>query len=179
MRLSSPRTGRPAAPRLLSTTTFWPSATFIFSASSRATVSAEPPGGKPTQIFMMRSCATAAGAASEAAASAAPEGPLRLDLRIAHMDQAGIDISVCSLTCPNVYWCGEAVSVQAAREANENFAAAQARFPDRIRWFASLPWEYPQRALEELERSCAAGAWSAPSRDAWRGRCPRGRRFRL
>ena len=79
-------------------------------------------------------------------------------LRIAHMDQAGIDISVVSLTCPNVYWGNEAVSVQAAREANDNVADAQSRYPDRIRWFASLPWEYPQRAVEELERSCAKGA---------------------
>jgi aminocarboxymuconate-semialdehyde decarboxylase len=79
-------------------------------------------------------------------------------LRIEHMDKAGIDISVCSLTCPNVYWGGEEVSVQAAREANDNFAQAQAQYPDRIRWFASLPWEYPQRAVEELERSCARGA---------------------
>jgi aminocarboxymuconate-semialdehyde decarboxylase len=79
-------------------------------------------------------------------------------LRIEHMDKAGIDISVCSLTCPNVYWGGEEVSVRAAREANDNFAEAQARFPDRIRWFTSLPWEYPQRAVEELERSCAKGA---------------------
>jgi aminocarboxymuconate-semialdehyde decarboxylase len=74
------------------------------------------------------------------------------------MNNAGIDISVCSLTCPNVYWGGEDVCVRAAREANDNFAEAQARFPDRIRWFTSLPWEYPQRAIEELERSCAKGA---------------------
>ena len=37
-------------------------------------------------------------------------------------------------------------------------AAAQKRWPDRIRWFTSLPWEYPARAVEELERSCDAGA---------------------
>jgi aminocarboxymuconate-semialdehyde decarboxylase len=79
-------------------------------------------------------------------------------LRIAHMDQAGIDVSIVSLTCPNVYWGGEAVSCQAAREANDNVAEAQVAYPDRIRWFASLPWEYPQRAVEELERSCAQGA---------------------
>jgi aminocarboxymuconate-semialdehyde decarboxylase len=85
------------------------------------------------------------------------KGHFDWQLRIQHMDQAGIDISVCSLTCPNVYWGGEAVSVQAAREANDNFAAAQAQYPDRIRWFASLPWEYPQCALEELERVCANG----------------------
>jgi aminocarboxymuconate-semialdehyde decarboxylase len=79
-------------------------------------------------------------------------------LRIAHMDKAGIDVSVVSLTCPNVYWGGEEVSVQAAREANDNVAAAQSQYPDRIRWFASLPWEYPERAVQELERSCAQGA---------------------
>ena len=37
-------------------------------------------------------------------------------------------------------------------------AEAQSRYPDRLRWFASLPWEYPQRAVEELERACAKGA---------------------
>jgi aminocarboxymuconate-semialdehyde decarboxylase len=86
------------------------------------------------------------------------KGHFDWDLRIEHMNKVGIDISVCSLTCPNVYWGGEDVSVRAAREANDNFAEAQARFPDRIRWFTSLPWEYPQRAIEELERSCAKGA---------------------
>lgn len=86
------------------------------------------------------------------------KGHFDWDLRVQHMDQAGIDVSVVSLTCPNVYWGGEAVSVRAAVEANDNVADAQSRFPDRIRWFASLPWEYPQRAIEELERSCAKGA---------------------
>jgi aminocarboxymuconate-semialdehyde decarboxylase len=86
------------------------------------------------------------------------KGHFDWDLRIQHMDQAKIDISVVSLTCPNVYWGGEQVSLDAAREANDNVADAQSRYPDRIRWFASLPWEYPQRAIEELERSCARGA---------------------
>lgn len=86
------------------------------------------------------------------------KGHFDWELRIAHMDQAKIDVSVVSLTCPNVYWGGEEVSVLAAREANDNVADAQSRYPDRIRWFASLPWEYPQRAVEELERSCAKGA---------------------
>ncbi len=86
------------------------------------------------------------------------KGHFDWELRIKHMDEAGIDVSVVSLTCPNVYWGGEEVSVRAAREANDNVAEAQSRYPDRIRWFASLPWEYPQRAVEELERSCAQGA---------------------
>jgi aminocarboxymuconate-semialdehyde decarboxylase len=79
-------------------------------------------------------------------------------LRIATMDEAGIDVSIVSLTCPNVYWGGEAVSVAAARESNASMAEAQRAYPDRIRWFASLPWQYPGRAVEELARSVDDGA---------------------
>jgi aminocarboxymuconate-semialdehyde decarboxylase len=79
-------------------------------------------------------------------------------LRLQHMDSAGIDVSIVSLTCPNVYWGGEDVSCRAARESNDTMAEAQSKYPDRIRWFASLPWEYPPRALEELTRACGKGA---------------------
>ncbi len=34
----------------------------------------------------------------------------------------------------------------------------QKKYPGRIRWFTSLPWEYPARAVEELARTCDAGA---------------------
>ena len=86
------------------------------------------------------------------------KGHFDYEMRIRAMNEAGIDVSIVSLTCPNVYWGGEAVSVRAAREANDSMAEAQATWPDRIRWFTSLPWEYPQRAVEELERSVKAGA---------------------
>jgi aminocarboxymuconate-semialdehyde decarboxylase len=79
-------------------------------------------------------------------------------LRIRVMDEAGIDVSVVSLTCPNVYWGGEETSVLAACESNDTMAEAQRKYPKRIRWFASLPWEYPRRAVEELKRSCDNGA---------------------
>lgn len=85
-------------------------------------------------------------------------GHFDYDLRIAHMDAAGIDVSIMSLTCPNVFWGGEAVSCEAARETNDSLARAQARHPRRLRWFASLPWEYPARAVEELRRAQAEGA---------------------
>ena len=79
-------------------------------------------------------------------------------LRIKHMDEAGIDVSIVSLTCPNVYWGDEDVSTHAARESNDTMAGAQGRYPDRIRWLTSLPWEYPGAACEELARTCANGA---------------------
>jgi aminocarboxymuconate-semialdehyde decarboxylase len=85
-------------------------------------------------------------------------GHFDYDLRIRHMDAAGIDVSIVSLTCPNVYWGGEDVSSRAARESNDTMAQAQRTYGDRIRWFTSLPWEYPQRALEELGRTCGNGA---------------------
>jgi aminocarboxymuconate-semialdehyde decarboxylase len=50
------------------------------------------------------------------------------------------------------------VSTEAARESNSSMAEAQRTYRDRIRWFASLPWEYPERAVEELARSCDEGA---------------------
>ncbi len=85
-------------------------------------------------------------------------GHFDYDLRIKQMDATGIDVSVVSLTCPNVYWGSEEVSCDAARESNDNMQAAQEKYPDRIRWFTSLPWEYPQRAIEELARTCDMGA---------------------
>lgn len=66
------------------------------------------------------------------------------------MDRHGIDISIVSLTCPNVYWGDEATSAPAARESNDAMQAAQARWPDRIRWFTSLPWEHPEAAMPVL-----------------------------
>src|SRR4029078_922150 len=85
-------------------------------------------------------------------------GHFDYELRIKHMDAAGIDISIVSLTCPNVYWGNEETSCRAARESNDTMAEPQSPCPDRIRWFTSLPWEYPRRAVEELERTCANGA---------------------
>ena len=41
---------------------------------------------------------------------------------------------------------------------NDDMAAARTAHPERLRWFASLPWQYPDRALPELERAATAGA---------------------
>ena len=80
------------------------------------------------------------------------------DLRVRAQDRDGIDIGIVSLTSPNVYWGGEAVSCETARLANDEMAAGQTAYPDRIRWFASLPWEYPEQALIELQRARKNGA---------------------
>jgi aminocarboxymuconate-semialdehyde decarboxylase len=86
------------------------------------------------------------------------KGHFDYEMRIRMMNEAGIDISIVSLTCPNVYWGNEDTSVRAARESNDTMAQARTTWPDRIRWFTSLPWEYPARAVEELERTVKNGA---------------------
>ena len=80
------------------------------------------------------------------------------EARIDNMTKARVDIAVVSLTCPSVYWGGEKVSTQAARQINDEFARAQKTWPDRIRWFASLPWQFPKAAVQELRRAVKAGA---------------------
>ena len=79
-------------------------------------------------------------------------------MRIAMMDEVGIDVSIVSLTCPNVFWGGREVSRDTARAINDDMARAQARWPDRIRWFATLPWQHAGDARAELERACGEGA---------------------
>ncbi|MHB8766654.1 MAG: amidohydrolase family protein, partial [Deferrisomatales bacterium] len=80
------------------------------------------------------------------------------DLRVRDMDAAGVDLAIVSLTCPNVYWGDGAVSAEAARLVNDDMAGAQRAFPDRIRWFASLPWQHEALALAELARAAELGA---------------------
>jgi aminocarboxymuconate-semialdehyde decarboxylase len=80
------------------------------------------------------------------------------DRRIADMDAARVDIAVVSLTCPNAYFGDAQTSQTAARIVNDSMAEQQTLRPDRIRWLASLPWQYERLALEELERAMALGA---------------------
>lgn len=79
-------------------------------------------------------------------------------LRLDAMDKAGVDVAVVSLTCPSVYWGTEATSVRAARLVNDQMADAQRTYPGRIRFLATLPWQHPGRAVEELERAVGQGA---------------------
>ena len=86
------------------------------------------------------------------------EGMFDYDLRIRNMNAARVDLAVVSLTCPNVFWGGPEISAHTARLMNDDMAQAQRAHPDRIRWFASLPWQTAQAAVAELERAVALGA---------------------
>ena len=41
---------------------------------------------------------------------------------------------------------------------NDDMAAQQKRYPDRIRFMASVPWEHAKLAVVELKRACDLGA---------------------
>jgi aminocarboxymuconate-semialdehyde decarboxylase len=80
------------------------------------------------------------------------------DQRIRDMDAAGVDVSVISLTSPNAIFPDADLGRRAARLMNDAFAEARTAHPDRLRWFASLPWTDPTAAVEELLRAVALGA---------------------
>jgi aminocarboxymuconate-semialdehyde decarboxylase len=80
------------------------------------------------------------------------------DLRVKNMTKAGVEIAIVSLTCPNVFWGSEEISASTARLINKNMQDAQSRFPDRIRWFATIPWQFADAAVAELETAVHDGA---------------------
>ena len=80
------------------------------------------------------------------------------DQRIKDMDAARVDVAIVSLTCPSAYWGGREVSLKAATLVNDSMAEQQRARPDRIRWFATLPWQYSDDATRELARCVSLGA---------------------
>jgi 2,3-dihydroxybenzoate decarboxylase len=75
------------------------------------------------------------------------------ELRIAAMDEAGIELSVLSLNSPGVQAERDpARAVSEARRANDFLAAEIARHPTRYAGFAHLPMQEPAAAAGELER---------------------------
>jgi aminocarboxymuconate-semialdehyde decarboxylase len=78
--------------------------------------------------------------------------------RIKDMNAAYVDVAIVSLTAPNAFFGTVDTSVTAARLVNDDMAAAQTAYPDRIRWMASVPWEYADEAVKELHRAHRNGA---------------------
>ena len=81
-------------------------------------------------------------------------GMFDYELRLRAMDAAGVDIAVVTLTSPNVYWGSAKISLQAARLINDDMAEKQRRYPERIRFMCSLPWQHAKLAVSELKRAC-------------------------
>jgi uncharacterized protein len=73
--------------------------------------------------------------------------------RIQHMDDAGIDVQVLSVTTPGTQSLPPAEAVRLARDANDMLAATVSAQPGRFAAFATLPTPDPAAAAKELERT--------------------------
>lgn len=75
------------------------------------------------------------------------------DLRIKAMDEAGIEISVLSLTDPGIQGISDInTAIELASKTNDFLAARIAKHPKRFRGFACLALQDPGNAANELER---------------------------
>ncbi|MFD1546093.1 amidohydrolase family protein [Nonomuraea guangzhouensis] len=75
------------------------------------------------------------------------------DLRLADMDDQGVDVAVLSLATPGVQNLAAADAVSVAREANDALAEVVAGNPERFQALAAIPTPVPEAAVEELERA--------------------------
>lgn len=75
------------------------------------------------------------------------------ELRLADLDQAGVDMQVLSLTVPGVHFEPAAAGIALAQVTNDAFAEIVQRYPTRYRAFATLPTQAPEVAARELERA--------------------------
>lgn len=74
-------------------------------------------------------------------------------LRIAEMDEAGIDTQVLSLTSPGTEQLDARDAITLAREVNDVAAEAVRRHPGRFVALAALPTAAPDAAVQELARA--------------------------
>jgi predicted TIM-barrel fold metal-dependent hydrolase len=82
-----------------------------------------------------------------------------LEARFTGVDSADIDLEVLSVGPVTAQFTDRAQSVAAARHSNDDYAEAVAAWPERFRFFASLPLPHIDDALAELDRAMSlAGA---------------------
>lgn len=74
------------------------------------------------------------------------------EARLAHMDQAGIDVAVLALTSPGVQVMPAGEGTAFAAYANDWLAEAVARHPDRFAGLAACAPQDPAAAAREIER---------------------------
>jgi len=75
-----------------------------------------------------------------------------LDLRLQDMDNNGVTAQVLSLTQPMVYWADMSLADQLSVIYNDSLAAANEHAPERLFGFATLPMQFPKRAIAEARR---------------------------
>jgi aminocarboxymuconate-semialdehyde decarboxylase len=83
-----------------------------------------------------------------------PRGAWDLELRLRHMDEAGVDMQVLSV-CPQTFLYDRDPGLTAALSTiqNDQIAKMVKENPDRFLGIATLPMQDPERAVTELRRS--------------------------
>ncbi len=76
-----------------------------------------------------------------------------LSIRVAEMDEHGVDVQALSLTSPMVYWAPPDLSARLCRAYNNGASAAHVAYPSRFIGLIALPMLDPDRSLEELDRA--------------------------
>jgi aminocarboxymuconate-semialdehyde decarboxylase len=76
-----------------------------------------------------------------------------LDAKLKAMDRKGIDVSVLSPAPPTFsYWASHDIAVDINRLVNDGVAEMVAAQPERLRGMGIIPMQYPEAAIDELER---------------------------
>ena len=75
------------------------------------------------------------------------------ELRLADMDDQGIDVAVLSLTTPGVQNLSAADAIHVAHDVNDLLAEIVDTQPDRFQALAAIPTADPKKAAAELERA--------------------------
>ena len=74
-------------------------------------------------------------------------------VRLAEMDEAGIDVQVLSISAPGTHKLDAAAAVPMAKRANDRLSEAVSANPDRFVGLAAIPIQDPAAAADELERA--------------------------
>ncbi len=98
------------------------------------------------------SAAAADRPALEAPQQALALGSRPIDDRLRTMTDNGIDMQVLSYTHP-IQALPPDVAIPLARAANDRLHEASRRHPDRFAGFSTLPWQQPDAAVRELDRT--------------------------
>jgi aminocarboxymuconate-semialdehyde decarboxylase len=86
-----------------------------------------------------------------------PKDQADLKMRLASMDEVGIDIAVLSVGALNLGWA-RTRDAEAARLINDGLAAICRRHPARFRFVAVVPCSDAKEMIRELERALSLGA---------------------
>ena len=75
-----------------------------------------------------------------------------LEVRVASMDEQGVDVHALSLTQPMLYWASADLSRRLSEAFNDACVAAFEAYPERFLGLAILPMQEPEMAVAELKR---------------------------